>query len=132
MINLLCRAKKRIYHLDIDGVDDNPFNINVVNRINILRKGTPLKLISHKLITFLANEHSTFDHNNDDIRRQLIIDNTRFNYVAENVGHGYEVPGNIVNAWYNSPGHREKMLGNYTHIVIGESERIITAIFLRK
>lgn len=45
-----------------------------------------------------------------------------FNYAGENIAAGQEDPFTVVNAWWNSEGHRTNMLyQNYTHLGIGYS-----------
>lgn len=38
---------------------------------------------------------------------------------AENITKGQTTPEAVVNAWWNSPGHKKNMLGNYTQIGVG-------------
>ena len=122
--------RKKIHALDIDSIDTDAFNKILISEINKLRE-TPLKLIKNKLITFLANAHDTKQHDNYSIRVQLIKDNTRFKGVGENVAYGYEDAVKLVNAWKNSHAHKEIMTGNYTHLVIGKNNRVLTGLFLR-
>lgn len=56
--------------------------------------------------------------------------------VAENVGFGYDSPEEVVNAWLESPEHRDVIDGNYTVAGIGIREdsfgtNWITLILLR-
>ena len=57
--------------------------------------------------------------------------------VAENVGFGYTSAQDLVNAWINSPSHRDTMEGNYTHTGIGalqnnHGDYYVTQLFYRK
>ena len=57
--------------------------------------------------------------------------------VAENVGFGYSSAQDLVNAWINSPSHRDTMEGNYTHSGIGALQDgsgvyYVTHLFYRK
>ena len=57
--------------------------------------------------------------------------------VGENVADGYESAESVVNAWLNSPSHREAIQGNYTHTGFGvmqnESGRYyFTQLFYKK
>lgn len=38
---------------------------------------------------------------------------------GENIAMGYPSPKSVTQGWMNSPGHRENILGDYTHIGIG-------------
>ena len=57
--------------------------------------------------------------------------------VGENVGFGYNTAEDLVNAWINSPAHRDVMEGNYTHSGFGVVQNNLgryyfTQIFYRK
>ena len=57
--------------------------------------------------------------------------------VAENVGFGYSSAQDLVNAWINSPSHRDTLEGNYTHSGIGaltdgSGVYYVTQLFYRK
>lgn len=43
--------------------------------------------------------------------------------VAENIACGQGSPREVTNDWINSPGHRNNMLGNHTHIGVGSAGR---------
>ncbi len=55
---------------------------------------------------------------NPDYAQQIPPGWTR---AGENVAYGYAYT-EVTTAWYNSPGHRANMLGDYTHIGIGFAE----------
>jgi uncharacterized protein YkwD len=40
-------------------------------------------------------------------------------YVGENIAMGYVSPRQVVRGWMNSPGHRENILGSYSHLGVG-------------
>lgn len=43
-----------------------------------------------------------------------------FSFIGENIGAGYQTPGEVVQGWIDSPGHRENLLNpNYAEIGIG-------------
>lgn len=57
--------------------------------------------------------------------------------VGENVGYGYQTAEDLVNAWINSPGHRDVLEGNYTHSGFGviqnnQGRYYFTQLFYRK
>jgi len=57
--------------------------------------------------------------------------------VGENVGFGYPTAEAVVNAWINSPAHRDVMEGNYTHSGFGVMQSLdgryyFTQLFYRK
>lgn len=53
---------------------------------------------------------------------------------AENIAQGQRTPQQVVQAWMNSQGHRENILGNYTHIGVGydPAGHHWTQMFIRK
>lgn len=52
-----------------------------------------------------------------DMMQQFGID---FNYAGENIAAGQTSPEAVMEAWMNSPGHRENILNpNFTHIGVG-------------
>ena len=57
--------------------------------------------------------------------------------VAENVAFGFSSAQDFVNAWINSPSHRDILEGNYTHSGIGAlqdsyGDYYVTQLFYRK
>lgn len=40
---------------------------------------------------------------------------------GETVGCGQQTPGDVVNAWMNSPGHRAILMGQYQHAGVGHA-----------
>ena len=42
---------------------------------------------------------------------------------AENIAYGQKTPADVVNAWMNSPGHKDNILGDYTKIGVGVYEK---------
>lgn len=68
-----------------------------------------------------------FDHNSPtygspfDMMRSYGIS---YKAAGENIAKGQRTPEEVVNAWMNSPGHRENILnGNFTHIGVGFVEQ---------
>ena len=78
-----------------------------------------------------------FDHNSPtygspfDMMKQFGIS---YRSAGENIAKGQRTPEEVVNAWMNSPGHRQNILGNYTHIGVGyvSSGNVWTQMFISK
>ena len=84
----------------------------------------PLKA-DKSLITALSASHSNYmisqneiSHEGFNDRAKILKQNGAIT-VGENVAAGYDDPFILVNAWSNSPPHRETMEGNYTHAGLG-------------
>jgi uncharacterized protein YkwD len=43
----------------------------------------------------------------------------RYSSAGENIAAGQQTPTAAVNAWMNSPGHRQNLLGSYSHVGLG-------------
>ncbi len=76
------------------------------------------------------------NHDNFAVRARALKDRGAAS-VAENVAKGYTSARNVVNAWLNSPGHRDVIEGNYTHsgfgVILDEKGKYyFTQLFYRK
>ena len=79
---------------------------------------------------------ATINHDNFATRSRGLKDQGAKS-VAENVAKGYTTAENVVNAWLNSPSHRDVIEGNYTHSGFGimmddEGKYYYTQLFYRK
>lgn len=79
---------------------------------------------------------SEINHDNFGVRSKALKDRGAQS-VGENVAMGYTKAENLVNAWLNSPSHRDVIEGNYTHSGFGviQNDRGIyyfTQLFYRK
>jgi len=59
--------------------------------------------------------HGGFDDRMAMARRS----NTQLRGFAENVAYGLQTPQEVSKDWYNSPGHKRNLLGNYVKTGIG-------------
>ncbi|PKH68385.1 CAP domain-containing protein [Flavobacterium sp. ALD4] len=59
-------------------------------------------------------------------RSENIIKTLGAKTVGENIAYNYSSPQAAVNAWLNSPGHKENMVGNFTHFGISIRENAVT------
>ena len=55
-------------------------------------------------------------------RSENIIKTLGAKTVGENIAYNYSTPQAAVNAWLNSPGHKENIVGNFTHFGISIRE----------
>lgn len=96
---------------------------------NTFRKLNGLRSLSiNDQLNAIAQQHSenmaagkiSFSHEGFNNRCKLIriVDSTLFKF-AENIAYGPTSGEEVVKRWEDSPGHRQNMLGEYTHIGIG-------------
>jgi len=99
----------------------------VIQFINEYRisKGMDLLTKDTGLPSALAAQHSNYmiytqqmSHDGFASRAEIMANNGAV-AVGENVAFGYENGYDVVNAWINSPDHRDLLEGNYTHIGLG-------------
>lgn len=81
-------------------------------------------------------EKSKISHDNFGIRSQALREKGAQS-VGENVGYGYASAQALVNAWLDSPAHKEVLEGNYTHSGFGVIQNTagkyyFTQLFYRK
>jgi len=68
--------------------------------------------------TIYMMDKGTISHDNFGVRSSALKDQGAV-IVGENVAYGYESAEKVVNAWLNSPGHRNTIEGLYTHSGFG-------------
>ena len=91
----------------------------------------PLEKINH--ISFKSEEHDNYmitnnvvNHDDFVARSENIIKVLGAKTVGENIAYNYNTPQAAVTAWLNSPGHKENIVGNYTHFGIAIRENPTT------
>jgi len=79
-----------------------------------------LEKINH--ISFKCEEHNNYmiannvvDHNDFTSRSNNIISVLGAKKVGENVAYNYKTSEAAVRAWLDSPGHKENIVGDFTH-----------------
>jgi uncharacterized protein YkwD len=82
-----------------------------------------LEKINH--VSFKSEEHNKYmiannivNHNDFVTRSENIIKTLRAVKVSENIAYNYRTSQAALNAWLNSPGHKENIVGNFTHFGI--------------
>lgn len=79
-----------------------------------------LERINH--ISYKCEEHNKYmiqnnvvDHNDFVARSTNMTNVLGAKRVGENVAYNYKTPEAAVRAWLDSPGHKENIVGDYTH-----------------
>lgn len=79
-----------------------------------------LERINH--ISYKCEEHNKYmiqnnvvDHNDFVARSANMTNLLGAKKVGENVAYNYKTPEAAVRAWLDSPGHKENIVGDYTH-----------------
>lgn len=124
----------------------NDVEMDMMSRINSYREemGLPiLEPIEH--ISFKSSEHNDFmiqnevvGHHRFEHRSQNIRQVLGAVRVSENIAYNYNTNNAALNAWINSDGHRENLLGDYTHFGISiktnpaNGRKYYTNIFMKR
>lgn len=115
--------------VDLSLVNENDWIMTegVLERINDYRLENNLNMlyIDSLFATAYAVKHSKYmietqsiNHNNFFIRSNGLKQKGAIS-VGENVAYGYSTAESVVNAWLNSEGHREMIIGDFTNIGFG-------------
>ncbi|MFN3755359.1 MAG: CAP domain-containing protein [Flavobacterium sp.] len=124
----------------------NDVEMDMMSRINHYRDemGLPiLEPIEH--ISFKSSEHNDFmiqnevvGHHRFELRSQNIRQVLGAVRVSENIAYNYNTNNAALNAWINSDGHRDNILGDYTHFGISiktnpaNGRKYYTNIFMKR
>jgi uncharacterized protein YkwD len=80
-------------------------------------------------LSYKSEEHNKYmitnnvvNHNDFVTRSQNIINVLGAKKVGENIAYNYNSPQAVLNAWMNSPRHKENIFGDYTHFGISIRE----------
>ena len=82
-------------------------------------------------------EAANVSHDNFFQRKQSLQTNADANIVTENVAYGFSSAESVVNAWINSPSHRDNIEGDYTDFDVSaeqnnEGKWYFTNIFIKR
>ncbi|MBU2920442.1 CAP domain-containing protein [Winogradskyella psychrotolerans] len=96
--------------------------IEIMELINAYRINEGLNsLQNHDTVKAVASTHTEYmievdhvSHDNFFLRQQSLQAYASANLVSENVAYGFNSAESVVNAWLNSPGHRDNIKGDYT------------------
>jgi uncharacterized protein YkwD len=115
--------------------------MNLINSYRVSVGLNALEQINH--ISHKSEEHDNYmisnnvvNHNNFVARSENLISVLAAKRVGENVAYNYNSPQSVVNAWLNSPTHKENIEGNYTHFGISirknpDGKKYYTNIFVK-
>jgi uncharacterized protein YkwD len=135
--------------LQVSKIQDYQYNdveLDMMSRINAYRDqmGLPtLEPIEH--ISFKSSEHNDFmiqneviGHHRFELRSQNIRQVLGAVRVSENIAYNFNTNNAALNAWINSEGHNENLLGDYTHFGISikinpaNGRKYYTNIFMKR
>ncbi|MBC2846847.1 CAP domain-containing protein [Winogradskyella flava] len=119
--------------------------IEIMELINAHRINEGLTALNdHNTVKAVAYTHTDYmieadnvSHDNFFQRKQSLQVNANANIVSENVAYGFSSAESVVNAWLNSPSHRENIEGDYTDFDISaeqnsEGRWYFTNIFIKR
>lgn len=116
--------------------------MELINAHRITQGLSPLN--DHNTVKAVAFTHTDYmieednvSHDNFFQRKQSLQLNANANVVSENVAYGFSSAESVVNAWLNSPSHRENIEGNFTDFDISaeknnEGKWYFTNIFIKR
>ena len=119
--------------------------IEIMELINAHRINNGLNvLLDHNTVKAVAFTHTDYmievdnvSHDNFFQRKQSLQENADANIVSENVAYGFNSAASVVNAWLNSPSHRENIEGDFTDFDVSaeqnnEGKWYFTNIFIKR
>lgn len=118
--------------------------LETLKLINNYRIGVQLKeLLPLNYISYKSQEHTNYmistnlvNHNDFVSRSENLTSILGAKTVGENVAYNYSKAQSVVNAWLNSPTHKENIVGDYTHFGISirtnpDGKNYFTNIFIK-
>ncbi len=119
--------------------------IEIMELINAYRINEGLNpLNEHNTVKAVAYTHTDYmievdnvSHDNFFQRKQSLQANADANIVSENVAYGFNSAESVVNAWINSPSHKDNIEGDYTDFDVSaeqnnEGKWYFTNIFIKR
>ncbi|MCX7550470.1 CAP domain-containing protein [Xanthomarina sp. F2636L] len=119
--------------------------IEIVELINDYRLSIGLNPLDNmEVIKSQAYSHTDYmiekdnvSHDNFYQRKTYLVNHVGANKVSENVAYGFTSAESVVNAWLNSPGHKENIEGDFTNFDISAEKNsngkwYYTNIFVKK
>ncbi len=112
----------------------NAYRIN--EGLNPLNEHTTVKAVAYTHTDYMIEEDNV-SHDNFFQRKQSLQTNADANVVSENVAYGFSSAESVVNAWINSPSHKENIEGDYTDFDVSaeqnnEGNWYFTNIFIKR
>lgn len=119
--------------------------IEIMELINAYRINEGLNALNeHSTVKAVAFTHTDYmvqvehvSHDNFFLRQQSLEANADANIVTENVAYGFNPAASVVNAWLNSPEHRDNIEGDYTDFDVSAEQNdagkwYFTNIFIKR
>ncbi len=119
--------------------------IEIMELINAYRITEGLSTLNeHNTVKAVASTHTDYmvevanvSHDNFFQRKQSLQANAAANIVSENVAYGFNSAESVVNAWLNSPTHKENIEGDFTDFDVSaeqnnEGKWYFTNIFIKR
>ena len=108
--------------------------LETIQLINDYRVSLGLNaLVKINYISVKSEDHDNYMISNNVVnhdgfvdRSENIIKTLGAKTVSENIAYNYNTPQAAMTAWLNSPGHKENIVGNFTHIGISIRENAVT------
>ena len=126
-------------------LETKPIEVETLEIINEYRSSLGLRELEYMpLIKSVALSHNLnmievhqISHNGFGLRSGYLKSKAGALTVSENVAYGYSDAQTMVNAWLNSPAHKEAIEGNSTHFDISIDSgdlggKYATSIFIKK
>ncbi|MDB9755962.1 CAP domain-containing protein [Winogradskyella sp.] len=119
--------------------------IEIMELINAHRINRGLSALqNHNTVKAVASTHTEYmiavndvSHDNFFLRKESLQANAAANIVSENVAYGFSSAPSVVNAWLNSPNHKDNIEGDYTDFDISaeqnnEGKWYFTNMFIKR
>lgn len=119
--------------------------IEIMELINAHRINRGLSALqNHDTVKAVASTHTEYmiavndvSHDNFFLRKESLQANAAANIVSENVAYGFSSAASVVNAWLNSPNHKDNIEGDYTDFDISaeqnnEGKWYFTNMFIKR
>lgn len=116
--------------------------MELINNHRITEGLNPLN--DHNTVKAVAYTHTDYmiatdnvSHDNFFQRKESLQINADANIVSENVAYGFSSAASVVNAWLNSPNHKDNIEGDYTDFDISaeqdnDGKWYFTNIFIKR
>ncbi|SER20974.1 CAP domain-containing protein [Flavobacterium frigoris] len=112
----------------------SPSELEAMKLINDYRVSVGLNSLEKiNYISVKSEDHDNYMISNNVVnhdgfvdRSENIIKTLGAKTVGENIAYNYNTPQAALNAWLNSPGHKENIVGNFTHFGISIRENPVT------
>jgi len=112
----------------------NAHRIN--NGLNALNEHNTVKAVAYTHTDYMI-EVNDVSHDNFFLRKESLQANASANIVSENVAYGFSSAASVVNAWLDSPSHRDNIEGEFTDFDISAEQNsagkwFFTNIFIKR